>query len=119
MKCSFDPMNLGGGFSEQTSMMLETSYLYFKRNFHEGTVHVETSHLYQKMWQVGPEEAMSWFWVATKNQKCQNPVVRQPGVDQSKVRKCSHDQLDHFYVLPELLNFFFFSKNISNAKTVT
>ena len=51
-------------------------------------------------------EIMSWFWVVTKNQKFQNLVVRELGIDPLKVLKCSHDQLDQFCVLPELLKFF-------------
>ena len=51
-------------------------------------------------------EIMSWFWVVTKNQKFQNLVVRELGIDPLKVLKCSHDQFDHFCVLPELLKFF-------------
>ena len=50
MKSSFDPMKVGKGFSKQVSTTLETSYLDFKRKFHDGHVHVEPSDLSKKIW---------------------------------------------------------------------
>ena len=50
-----------------------------------------------------------------ENSNCQNLVVRQPETDQFGMWKCSHDQLDHFCVLPELLKFFW-KKNFTSKE---